>query len=441
MCYRITAVFLVIIMIGSQTTPVAAGDPVRTCNLPAFPGAEGFGADTPGGRGGRVIRVTTLADSGPGSLREAIGVREPRTIIFEVGGTIQLESDLNIWSPFLTVAGQTAPSPGVTITGNCLRVETHDVVIQHLRFRGGANNSFAIPGSSDGSREVYNVIVSHCSISWATNKNLNIWYPSVHDVTIRNCIVSESLPYPMSGNRMGFLIGDHAKRIAVIGNLFAHNSRRNPAPFGDTSTLIVNNVVYNPGSGPIHFQDGNGSGSLIASVVGNVVIPGQDTPAQWCKPDQCPPIHILNSTAQGTRIYLADNEAPGRTEDPWSVALVETSFDVKANSPPVWVAPLTVRDSSGVLGWVLTNAGARPWNRDAADARVISDVLNGTGRLINSPEDVGGSPDLEPSRRALNLPAYPNGDDDRDGYTNLEEWLFGFEHDNSFVVFLPLVLR
>jgi len=402
--------------------------------LAVFPGAEGFGTDTPAGRGGKIIRVTTLADSGPGSLREAISTRGPRTIVFEVGGMIWLSSDLNVWHPFLTIAGQTAPSPGITLVNATFRIKTHDVLIQHLHIRPGdkaqgSQNGLAISGKTDGSDEVYNVVIDHCSISWAVNKNLIIWTTNehlssgvvgVHDVTVSNCIVSESLFDPPR-HYMGFLISDHSKRIAVIGNLFAHQKRRNPAPFGDTSTVIVNNVVYNPGTGAIHFQDSvYTNGPLISSVVGNVIIFGRDT-AEWCHP-----ITVLSRTAPGTRIYLEDNKGPGTTSNPWSIASVGTSFSVKATEPPIWVDPLTVRKSDEVLDWVLANAGAWPWDRDAVDKRIVSNVRNGTGRIIDTQRDVGGWPDLASTERPLDLPADPNGDDDGDGYTNLEEWLFEF---------------
>jgi len=288
-------------------------------------------------------------------------------------------------------------------------------------------------------------VLDHCSFSWAANKNLMTWYDEVTDLTVSHSIVSESLLNPATGNRMGFLIGDHAHRVSVIGNLFAHNSQRNPAPYGDTSSVIVNNVVYNPGPGTIHFQDDNGSGPLFTAAVGNVIIPGQDTPDWLCRLDVCRPIRVVNTTAPGTRIYLADNDAPGRTPDPWGLVELQVSFNVKAEQPPIWVEGLTVRPSHATVEWVLTHAGARPWDRDAVDARIVSEVRNGTGRQIATLADVGGMPAVPVVRRALALPSNPHGDDDLDGYTNVEEWLFSFEHPPSapapFRIFLPIGSR
>jgi hypothetical protein len=133
--------------------------------------------------------------------------------------------------------------------------------------------------------------------------------------------------------------------------------------------------------------------------------------------------------ANGTRIYLEDNETPGCTSDPWSAARDDSPswFNVKANEPPIWIDGLTVLPSSQVKEWVLANAGARPWDRDEVDARIVSGVLNGTGRIIDSQDDVGGWPDTEPTYRTLDLPDRPYDDDNGDGYTNLEEWIFAFE--------------
>lgn len=383
-------------------------------SVPVFPGVEGFGTDTSAGRGGQIIRVTTLANSGPGSLREALYTQGPRTIVFEVGGVIWLQSDLNIWNPFLTVAGQTAPSPGITIAGGGMKIRTHDVLMQHLACRGAVDNGVALPGSEDGSVEVYNVVIDHCSISWAANKNLNTWYSGVHDVTISHCIISESLSLPGSQHHMGFLVGDHAQRIAVIGNLFAHNSRRNPGVFGTTSSLVLNNAIYNAVDYSIQAQDSNHSGPLQTSVVGNVIIPGPSSP------DTGPPITIVYDCHPDSLIYLKDNQAP-------SPPLINLTAFHLATEPPIWAEPLTVRPSDSVLEWVLANAGAQPWDRDPVDERVVSDVLNGGGQIIDSPDEVGGWPQFTPTSRTLDLPDDPNGDEDGDGYTNLEKWIWTFE--------------
>ena len=154
-----------------------AGSPGAAAAAPAFPGAVGPAAGTPGGRGGRILRVTTLAASGPGSLRAAIETRGPRIIVFEVGGVVDLaRTTIDIREPYLTVAGQTAPSPGVTLIRGGIDIRTHDVVLRHIRIRPGADGDAKRSGwESDAISTIAarNVIVDHCSLSWAPDENLS----------------------------------------------------------------------------------------------------------------------------------------------------------------------------------------------------------------------------------------------------------------------------
>ncbi len=173
------------------TPPMPAAAPASSDRkLPAFRGAEGFGATTPGGRGGRVLRVTTLADSGPGSLRAALGTRGPRIVVFAVSGVIDDERPLCIEEPFVTVAGQTAPGDGITLAGEELRIQAHDVVLRHLRVRTGDartphdgwDNRDAVNfGHPRREGDTHDVVLDHCSFSWAVDETLTVWYRS-HDI-------------------------------------------------------------------------------------------------------------------------------------------------------------------------------------------------------------------------------------------------------------------
>jgi hypothetical protein len=162
----------------------AACDAVRdlTGGLAVFPGAEGFGSTTRAGRGGDVIRVTNLSDAGPGSLRTALQREGARIVVFEVGGTIELDSPITIQQPFLSLAGQTAPDPGITLKGSGIVISTHDVLVQHIRSRPGDGSvgtapenrdGISVVGSPDGSADVYNVVVDHCSVSWAIDEGVS----------------------------------------------------------------------------------------------------------------------------------------------------------------------------------------------------------------------------------------------------------------------------
>lgn len=411
---------------GIQQEPFNATIRFEEDELPVFPGAEGFGTRTPAGRGGVLITVTTLAAEGPGSLREALAAPGPRTIVFEVGGVIDIRESLVITEPFATVAGQTAPEPGITIIGAGLVVTTHDVLIQHLRIRvgnrldgpdPGGRDGIGVVGTPDGQREVCNVVIDHCSVSWAIDEGASTWHPGVRDVTFRQCIIAENLSrsiHPEREHSKGLLIGDHTRRIAVIGNLFAHNMRRSPLIKGDVSALLVNNFVYNPGSDIIHFSDPEDGGGSLAAIIGNVLLPGPDTRLK-------PMIHMLFSSKRTCRVYASDNLVAGARG--WEFAVAQLKRGCAVDAAPVAIEGLEPLPGGEVQDWVLTCAGARPAFRDETDRRIVESVLTETGSIIDSQEEVGGFPHPPPASHTLELPPDPNADSDHDGYTDLEEWL------------------
>ena len=403
------------------TTTSTAGTPSTPPSgpLPVIPGVVGFGTTTPAGRGGTVYRVTNLNDNGTGSLRAALQASGPRVVVFEVSGTIALSSKLTVNNPYLTVAGQTAPAPGILLRNYGISIRTHDVLVQHLRIRvgnlGSAGNNDAWEVLGPGG---YNIVGDHLSLSWAQDENASTWYGGVHDVTVTNSIISEALRGPEDG--LGMLVGDSTKNYAVINSLMASNQERNPYFKGGTTGISANNVVYNWGGNQAAYTaDDYGSGPSQIAVVGNVFIRGPSTAAGR-------PIQLYSSSKPGSKLYVADN-SDGRgaapPSDAWSLVRNDYGSTGVASSAPVWPSGFTPRANSQVYSYVLANAGAWPASRDAVDARVVGNVQNGTGSVINSQSDVGGWPSLASTTRALTLPANPNGDDNGNGYTNLEEWL------------------
>jgi len=406
----------------------AAFDAVRDLSggLAVFPGAEGFGSTTRAGRGGNIIRVTNLSDSGAGSLRAALQQEGARIVVFELGGTIELDSPITVHHPFLTLAGQSAPDPGITLMGSGIVISTHDVLVQHIRSRPGDGpvgtepenrDGISVVGSRDGSADVYNVVIDHCSISWAIDEGASTWYDGVRDVTFSNNIIAENLSesrHPKGEHSKGLLIGDHSRRISVIGNLFAHNMRRNPLLKGDTSSFVANNVIYNPGTEAIGFSDPERSGRSIATVVYNLFIPGPDTAGSEF-------VWRGRGTRSGIEIFLDGNKVRngGLVEfvPPPPVASVLVS------SAPVWVEPFEPIAVSQLQSVVLSGAGARPASRDSVDERIVQSVQNRTGTIIDSQNDVGGYPVSPPISVSLSIPENPHEDDDADGYTIVEEWL------------------
>lgn len=393
--------------------------------LVVFPGAQGYGVTTPAGRRGAVIRVTSLAADGPGTLREALSTPGARTVIFEIAGLITVREPLVIAEPFVTVAGQTAPAPGITITGAGLVILTHDVLVQHLRVRvgdaldgpdPGGRDGLSITGAADGSLDVHGVVIDHCSFTWAIDEGASTWHPGVHDVTLRRSIFAENLSHsihPKGEHSKGLLIGDHSKRVAVVGNLFAHNVMRNPILKGDVSAVVVNNVIYNPGSQAIHLDDPEGSGPTLATIVGNVLKAGPDTNRFM------PLVDALGYVKSTSEIYLHDNYSGwpliSRTVfQPWVIKTLEAGYA----SAPVRVEPLTIHPADEVVDVVLADVGPRQAEADAgdgADARIVADVRRGSGAILDSPSQVGGLPVLPRVLRPLTLPPDPDGDADADG--------------------------
>ncbi len=397
--------------------------------LPVFPGAQGFGTDTRAGRGGQVRRVTNLDASGPGSLEDALGGSGPRVVVFDVGGIIRRTAQLFISEPFITVAGQTAPPPGITITGAGLTITTHDVLVQHLRIRPGDAEDGPDPQDRDalqiwgeehpiltpvGSRrQTFNVVVDHCSLSFATDEILSTWFPTVHDVTISNCVLSHGLDrslHPEGGHSKGLLIGTGSRRVAVLRNVLAHNVDRNPIFTADSTSLIVNNVVYNPRQFPVAHYGERLCCPSRATVLANLLVPGPSTPPGF------PVLHVTDLSHPSTRVQARDN-AGGPLLAPGPGRIVDVT------QPDVDVQPLTVLPTGQLESTLSRSCGAYPAFRDSEDLLVMEDLRTRGGRIIDHPSEGGGVPDVAPTQRLAMVPAQPEVDPDGNGYTNLEEWL------------------
>jgi hypothetical protein len=385
-----------------------------TAGAPGTPFA-GFGQDSKGGSGGAVIRVTTLAATGPGSLSEALSTSGPRIIVFEVGGIIDLNrARLTIAEPFVTVAGQTAPPPGITLIRGGMTVTTHDVRIQHLRFRMGdagdtASTGFE-PDMTTTGADAYDIVFDHCSIAWGVDENLSVSGPRLDGpeatsrrVTLSNNIIAEGLHdsvHEKGVHSMGTLIHDYCTDVAVVGNLYAHNFERNPWFKGFARGVIVNNLIYNPGKwamrlGPV-VSEWEGSGITpqppAVSVVGNVMRYGVDTIAS---------LPMVGTNSSGSA-YVEDNLSFTTSG---SAAPITGAGVTVLDQKPAWPAGLIARPASQVEEWVLAHAGARPKERDAVDQRLLADFKARKGALVNGQTDVGGYPSAEPTTRKLDVPA------------------------------------
>jgi pectate lyase len=437
-------------MISASLLALAAAANPAPRELVAFPGAEGAGRLASGGRGGRVIRVTNLDDSGPGSLRSAIEAEGPRTIVFDVGGTIRLRKPLVVRNGRVTLAGQTAPGGGIALRDRAFEIAADDVVVRYIRARLGdesrvESDSFTI---SSGRR----IIVDHVSASWSVDETLSAGsdYKSakddLRDVTVQWSIISESLRrsvHAKGEHGYGSLLrGGRGARMSFHHNLWAHHMARMPRPGNYLSPErdsvgayydFRSNVFYNWGGTRSGYNaDSGGKASHSAyNFVDNAYRTG---------PDSKKPVAFEEGNPIA-RAWFAGNSMNGRIPaDPWSLVAGRDDKGYRLSGPISF--PAVASDPAPrAYDKVLAGAGASLW-RDSVDARVVESVRAGTGRLIDSQSVVGGWPDLAAgtpwvdgdgdglpdaweSRHGLD-PADGsdgNSDRDRDGFTELEEWL------------------
>lgn len=368
--------------------------PFESMGLPAFPGAEGFGAYTPGGRGGKVLFVTTLNDSGPGSLREALDAKGPRIILFRVGGVIQLKSTLVIREPFVTVAGQTAPGDGIclrtdssTHTDTLVLNATHDVVLRFLRVQNGKGpqpSHYDDGGDCISAYNSENFIIDHCSTHWGCDEGLSVT-DACDRYTVQWSIIAEGLNY--NRHSMATILG--GVRCTWHHNLLAHNGSRNPLFADGTRCDFRNNVIYNWGhtSGQGNFIELNYAGNYLRPGPSTVQKPLNFVAAQAVALARS--LHLTGNIMEGSKDITADN---------WLGATFDRAC---ASEPPFTMAPLHSESADLALPHVLTKTGATLPQRDAADTRVIADVRNRTGQIIASQQDVGGHPAYPPATTSV----------------------------------------
>ncbi len=433
------AVLLLALLLVVSPGPLAAEG-----ELPAFPGAEGFGADTPGGRGGQVMEVTTLDDAGPGSFRAACEAKGPRIIVFRTGGMIEVQSAITILEPFLTIAGQTAPGDGITLKAApkmrqaVVQVATHDVVIRGLRIRRGASREKSVSGDA---MSIHNkdeaprrIVIDHCSISWGTDENLDAWY-SASDITIQWCVISEALhnsSHPKGPHSKGTLMGADVKRVSYHHNLLAHNVARNPQFASDGGPAhIINNVIYNWMYFGSQFTKPEKQAPKV-NLIGNTYRAGPDTRTVRYEV-------LLSGYPKRPLFYVRDNLGPHRpdaTGDEWALIgdgstglgenqmRVPAAKEIQRQDPwPASAIPVTIHPAGQAYELVLEQVGVTVPRRDAVDNRVIADVRNKAGRCIDDPSDVGGWPTLDSGK--------PPADTDHDGMPDQWEKEHGLDPDNA----------
>ncbi len=456
--------------------------------IPAFPGAEGGGAYTFGGRGGKVLVVTSLADRGPGTLREACEQGGARIIVFNVAGIIRLKSPIIVRAPYVTIAGQTAPGDGVCVAGESFWIDTHDVVIRHMRFRRGETGV----GRRDdalGGNPIGNIMIDHCSASWGLDENISMYrhmydpgdgskprkLPTVN-ITFQNCISSEALD--TYNHSFGSTIG--GENCSFMRNLWADNTGRNPSIGWNGVFNFVNNVIFNWR----HRSVDGGDYTALYNIINNYYKPGPVTPRDE------PVGHRILKPESGRsklpyqvygRAYVHGNIVEGCeevTRDNWAGGVQVEDLpdagkhrDLMRVDKPFPMPAMTILSAGEAFRFVLDHAGATLPRRDAVDSRIIEQVR--TGRIdydkeVNAdslyqfqhrrlgrdsykqgiitdislvggyPEyegtpykdtDADGMPDAWEQKYKLNPrdPADASLDCNGDGYTNIEKYIHGID--------------
>ncbi len=422
---------------GAQVIP-----PPATGGLAAFPGCQGSGCATPGGRGGTVYRVTNLDDSGTGSLRACVQASGPRTCVFTLGGHIALRSTLAISNPYLTIAGQTAPGGGIELSGqttsgsttlssDLVLIQTHDVVIRFIKMRLGPvsdpnyANSLVVQSGNQ-----YNLVVDHCTLMWGAWDNLSIYATdsgSNHDQTYSWNIIAEPLLQPgaagsvaVSASGADSTIADDSGDLDLHHNLIASADHRLPT-LRVSSGRLVNNVVYN-----YNYYAMKAKGDW--DIIGNYFKAGpmnRDPPHEiesWTSQDG-------NDTTLPPNLYLSGNAGPHNSYSPasgvnetadWELTALSSSGDGGESSSPLGTSyqratPLPTAPSGvaiaadvatdlvhpngtflGTVGSSQTLACAGGWvnNRDSVDARIVDEFVSGDGTSDNALSTVSGYPAL-----------------------------------------------
>ncbi|MBX2814258.1 MAG: right-handed parallel beta-helix repeat-containing protein [Myxococcales bacterium] len=371
---------------------------------------------TRGGGGGEIIRVRSLNSTGPGTLRAALSASGPRMVVFEVGGAIDLAGEsLVIDNPHVTIAGQTAPSPGISLLRGGITIVTHDVIVQHVRVRPGDLGEAPLSGRDiDGltTWSGYNVVVDHCSLTWGTDENLSASGPrfsgetpedwvkgTSRNILFSNNLIAEGLAnstHAKGEHSKGSLIHDHVSDIVIYRNLYSSNFERSPLFKGGVRGSIINNFIYNPGQRAVHYNlqalewAGQPQQMGHMDLVSNVMRAGPSTASGL-------PLLTVGGEG-GLSLYTKDNIAVdrwGRDLPLFGHYTVGKAKIVNANKAYTDLKQLEIMKAQRLEAYILGHVGSRPWDRDLHDNRVLADAAEGRSMIIDSQSEVGGYPKFD----------------------------------------------
>lgn len=380
-----------------------AGRPIDLpqAKILAFPGAEGGGAYSFGGRGGKVIVVTNLNDSGEGSLRWACEQGGARIVVFNVAGIIKIKTPLIIRAPYITIAGQTAPGDGVCVAGESVWINTHDVVIRYMRFRRGET----FVGRRDdaiGGNPIGNIMIDHVSASWGLDENMSMYRHMYNDstgkqevklgtvnITIQNSIFSEALD--TWNHAFGSTLG--GENAAFVRNLWANNAARNPSIGWNGVFNFANNVMFNW----VHRSIDGGDYTAQYNIINNYFKPGpltpKDQPIRYriLKPEsgrsKLPYVvfgraYVNGNIVEGNDKISSNNwdggvQIENKKGDLMTYEQSKIYFEVMNAKDPLPMPHFSIMGTKQAYDYVLANAGATLPKRDPVDTRIVKQVKTG----------------------------------------------------------------
>lgn len=399
---------------SSSSGALSGGATLKPAGLPKhWHETKGWGTDTKGGLEGKVIKVTNLNNSGPGSFRAAVEASGKRLIVFEVGGVIDLDAKrIRITNGDVTIAGQTAPYPGITLIRADFVVDAADVVISHISTRLGdgtalTEDTMALYGS--------NIVLNHVAASWSIDECLSM--RAAKNSTLYKTMITEALSYAThveGEHSKGSLIKNSTNNVSMINVLYAHNAMRNPRLHSGSKVALINSVIYDwfPG----HDDEGDKNFDFIIhmndaamSIVGNVALQGPESVGDV----------LVSGHKTGTgEAYMRDN----LIIDPKGNPLTEYNTEniTPLDTPPLWPDGVEVMPNHESFYELIRTIGPRPGDRDKVNARVVRTIVDGTGGRVNSQEEVGGYPNYAETRRKVTVP---------EGYAARRAWLDKLEDD------------
>lgn len=393
--------------IGEDTIPGSG----TTALPPHWHESGGFGTGTRGGLAGTVYRVTNLNNSGPGSFRDAVS-GDNRLVVFEVGGVIDLNNDDIDIGSHVTIAGQTAPSPGITLIRANISADGDHAVISHM--------TILLGDDTEGEKDVANirgdnVVFDHVTASWSIDEVLSIH--GVDNVTLYKCIIAEGLQYAGHGDgehSKGSLINGSPTRLSLIGCLYAHNAMRNPR-CDRGEIFIANQVNYNWTTGwdepephwfdwVVHVYDG-----VNVTFVGNVALKGPESIGEF---------YLDGHISSTNYAYMDDNIIRDQAGN--DLQVYDPDDILPLNDPPLWPTGFEALPAHESLYENLRTVGSRPGDRDLHNSRIVKTVTDGTGAVIDSQDEVGGYPVYAETSRSLAVP---------EGVEARQEWLDSLENE------------